>query len=69
MPTTDLEALACGLALATGPSLVGLSLESLWGPYDKMTAEGQAVVNAVAMISSMVFGLRLAFILNPEAMN
>lgn len=34
-----------------------------------MTAEGQAVVNAVAMISSMVFGLRLAFILNPEAMN
>jgi hypothetical protein len=69
MSPTDLEALACSLVLGVAPFLVALYLESLLGPYDKMTAEAQAAENFLIMIFFMVFALRLAFLLNPEAMS
>jgi hypothetical protein len=69
MSSTDLEALVvCGLALVTCPFLIALSLESSWGPYDKMTPEKQAAVNAMIGIFTIAIGLRFAFIVNPEAM-
>ena len=69
MSPTDLEAFACSMVLGVAPFLVALYLESLLGPFDKMTAEGQAAETALLMIFFMIFALRLAFLLNPEAMS